>query len=203
MDKNYWDNIYKSKSETDVSWFQGVPKKSLELISELNLNPDDSIIDIGGGDSHLVDHLLDIGFKNLSVLDISSAALKKAKERLGERAGQVKFIASDITKFQSTEKYKLWHDRATFHFLTKAEDVKAYLEIANRAIADDGYLIVSTFSKTGPEKCSGLPITQYSDADLKLLFETYFSNIKCFEDTHQTPWGASQSFVYCGFRKKC
>lgn len=203
MDKNYWDNIYKSKSETDVSWFQGVPKKSLELISELNLNPDDSIIDIGGGDSHLVDHLLDIGFKNLSVLDISSAALKKAKERLGERAGQVKFIASDITKFQPTEKYKLWHDRATFHFLTKAEDVKAYLEIANRAIADDGYLIVSTFSKTGPEKCSGLPITQYSDADLKLLFETYFSNIKCFEDTHQTPWGASQSFVYCGFRKKC
>lgn len=202
MDKNYWDNIYKSKSETDVSWFQGVPRKSLELISELNLNPDDSIIDIGGGDSHLVDHLLDIGFKNLSVLDISSAALKKAKERLGERAGQVKFIASDITKFQPTEKYKLWHDRATFHFLTKAEDVKAYLEITNRAIADDGYLIVSTFSKTGPEKCSGLPITQYSDADLKLLFETYFSNIKCFEDTHQTPWGTGQNFVYCGFKKR-
>lgn len=202
MDKNYWDNIYKSKSETDVSWFQGVPKKSLELISEVNLNPDDSIIDIGGGDSHLVDHLLDIGFKNLSVLDISSAALKKAKERLGEKAGQIKFIASDITKFQPTEKYKLWHDRATFHFLTKVEDVKAYLEIANRAIADDGYLIVSTFSKTGPEKCSGLPITQYSDADLKLLFETYFSNIKCFEDTHQTPWGTGQNFVYCGFKKR-
>ena len=202
MDKNYWDNIYKSKSETDVSWFQGVPKKSLELISEVNLNPDDSIIDIGGGDSHLVDHLLDNGFKNLSVLDISSAALKRAKERLGEKAGQVKFIASDITKFQPTEKYKLWHDRATFHFLTKAEDVKAYLEIANRAIADDGYLIVSTFSKTGPEKCSGLPITQYSDADLKLLFETYFSNIKCFEDTHQTPWGTGQNFVYCGFKKR-
>lgn len=202
MDKSYWDSIYKSKSETDVSWFQGVPKKSLELIAELNLGPNDSIIDIGGGDSHLVDHLLDKGFKNLSVLDISSAALEKAKVRLGEKAGLVKFIASDITKFKPMEKYRLWHDRATLHFLTNAGDVKTYLEIANRAISDGGYLIVSTFSKTGPEKCSGLPIIQYSDADLKSLFEKYFTNVRCFEDTHQTPWGTGQDFVYCGFKKR-
>jgi len=202
MDKSYWDDIYKSKSETDVSWFQSVPKKSLELISELNLDPNDSILDVGGGDSHLVDHLLDKGFKNLSVLDISSAALEKAKVRLGDKAELVKFIASDITKFKPIEKYRLWHDRATLHFLTKAEDIKTYLEIANQAIANGGYLIVSTFSKTGPEKCSGLPILQYSDAELKSLFEKHFTNIKCFEDTHQTPWGTGQDFVYCGFKKR-
>lgn len=202
MDSKFWDNVYGSKSEKEVSWFQENPAKSLELIEELNLAPNDGVIDIGGGDSHLMDHLLMKGFRNLSVLDISSTALEKAKARLGDRASLVKFIASDITKFDPVEKYKLWHDRATFHFLTSLEDVEKYLKIANRAVADDGYLIVSTFSKTGPEKCSGLPISQYSDVDLKALFGRYFSNIKCFEDTHKTPWGAEQNFVYCGFRRR-
>lgn len=121
---------------------------------------------------------------------------------LGEDSKLVKFITSDITKFAPQEKYKLWHDRATFHFLTTVEDVSTYLEITNRAIAQDGYLIVSTFSKTGPEKCSGLPISQYSESDLKALFEKYFTNIKCFEDSHNTPWGTGQNFVYCGFKKR-
>ncbi|MBP9709234.1 MAG: methyltransferase domain-containing protein [Oligoflexales bacterium] len=202
MDKNYWDNIYRAKSEKEVSWYQETPAKSLELIAELGLSPNDPIIDIGGGDSHLVDHLLVQGFKNISILDISGAALEKAKARLGEESKLVKFITSDITKFDPQEKYKLWHDRATFHFLTSAEDVSTYLEITNRAIAPEGYLIVSTFSKTGPEKCSGLPISQYSDSDLKALFEKYFTNIKCFEDSHSTPWGTGQNFVYCGFKKR-
>lgn len=202
MDENYWDNVYRKKSEMEVSWFQETPTKSLELIAELKLESGNSIIDVGGGDSHLADHLLAKGFKNISILDISAAALDKAKARLGEKSKFVKFIVSDITKFNPPEQYKLWHDRATFHFLTSAEDVSAYLEIANRGIASDGYLIVSTFSKTGPEKCSGLPISQYSDADLKKLFERHFTNIKCFEDTHTTPWGAGQNFVYCGFKKR-
>lgn len=202
MDKNYWDNIYRAKSETEVSWFQEVPAKSLNLIAELGLEYQDSIIDIGGGDSHLVDHLLAKGFRNMSVLDISSAALERAKARLGEDSKFVKLIVSDITKFDPPEKYKLWHDRATFHFLTSVEDVNTYLEIANRAIASGGNLIVSTFSKTGPEKCSGLSVSQYSDTDLKALFENYFTNIKCFEDTHKTPWGTEQNFVYCGFKKR-
>ena len=202
MNKNYWDNIYRSKSETEVSWFQEIPAKSLELIAELELAFNESVIDVGGGDSHLVDHLLSKGFRNLSILDISTAALDKAKVRLGENSKFVKFIASDITKFDPPEKYKLWHDRATFHFLTKEEDVATYLEIANRGIAAGGYLIVSTFSKTGPEKCSGLSISQYSDTDLKAFFEKYFTNIKCFEDTHSTPWGTGQNFVYCGFKKR-
>jgi ubiquinone/menaquinone biosynthesis C-methylase UbiE len=202
MNPNYWDDIYRENSEKEVSWFQAIPQKSLELISELGLLPDDRIIDVGGGDSHLVDHLLSKGFTNISVLDISAAALDKAKARLAERSKFVKFIASDITKFKPQETYMLWHDRATFHFLTKLEDVDMYLEIANRAIAPGGYLIVSTFSKTGPDKCSGLLISRYSDGDLKMLFKKYFTNIRCFEDKHKTPWGSSQNFVYCGFKKK-
>lgn len=201
MDKNFWDDIYTRKSEEDVSWFQATPIKSLELLAELGLKPIDSVIDIGGGDSRLADHLLSKGFKDITILDISSVALNKARARLGDRAKLVKFVASDVTKFQPNKRYKLWHDRATFHFLTKVEDVEAYLKVASRSVKPGGYLIVSTFSKTGPEKCSGLPIVQYSDTDLKSLFAKYFSNIKCFEDTHITPWGANQNFVYCGFTK--
>lgn len=200
--KNHWEKVYQEKNEQDVSWFQENPIKSLELIAECNLQPNDGIIDIGGGDSHLVDHLLANGFLNVSVLDISQAALEKAKIRLGERASSVKFIASDVTKFKPSEKYRLWHDRAAFHFLTNIQDIEAYLSIANEAIAPDGFLIVSTFSKSGPEKCSGLPVTQYSDVDLKMLFQKYFVNTRCFEDTHHTPWNSSQNFVYCGFKKR-
>ena len=201
MDSNYWDNIYRSKSEREVSWFQECPEPSLKLIAELGLEPDDSIIDIGGGESRLVDNLLKNGFRNISVLDISATAIDKTKTRLGNSADFVKFIASDIVKFNPMEQYKLWHDRAAFHFLTKIEDIENYLVIAARAVSPGGYLIVSTFSKNGPEKCSGLPITQYSDVDLKGIFSRHFSNIKCLDDVHSTPWGVQQSFVYCGFSK--
>src|SRR5258708_5924475 len=118
MDSKFWNNIYQSKSENDVSWFQELPAKSLELIDELGLNSNDRIIDIGGGDSRLVDNLLTKGFHNISILDISAVALDKAKARLGELSKGIKFITSDVTKFEPTEKYHLWHDRATFHFLT-------------------------------------------------------------------------------------
>lgn len=201
MDSNYWDDIYKKKTEEQVSWYQDHPEKSLELIREFNLAFTDKIIDIGGGDSKLVDHLLGLGFKDITVLDISSKALEKTELRLKGKENNVKFITSDVTKFNPTEKYKLWHDRATFHFLTKLEDVEKYLQITSQAIDQNGFLIVSTFSKTGPEKCSGLSICQYSEDDLKALFGKYFSNIRCFEDTHQTPWNSTQNFVYCGFKK--
>ncbi len=202
MDSKFWDDIYRHKLENEVSWFQEIPIKSLELIDELKLVPSDPIIDIGGGESHLADQLLAKGFRDISILDISIVALAKVRARLGEHSQFVKFIASDILKFDPPEKYNLWHDRATFHFLTSVEDVESYLNIANRGIAPGGYLIVSTFSKTGPEKCSGLSISQYSEADLKKLFEKYFTNIRCIEDTHSTPWGAGQNFVYCGFKKR-
>ncbi len=201
MDETYWDNIYSKKQEQNVSWYQAVPAKSLELIAELELDSSASIIDVGGGDSRLVDHLLAKGFSNITILDISATALERANARLHKVAKTVKFIPADVTKFEPPERYKLWHDRATFHFLTKAKDVEAYLEIADRAIAPGGYLIVSTFSKTGPEKCSGLPVTQYADEDLKTLFVKRFTNIRCFDDIHVTPWNTPQSFVYCGFKK--
>jgi ubiquinone/menaquinone biosynthesis C-methylase UbiE len=201
MDSNYWNQVYQKKNEHEVSWFQEVPKKSLEMIDELNLQKDSSIIDIGGGDSRLVDHLLQRGFSNITILDISSEALEKAKVRLKNLPKNVEFVASDITLFRPNRKFKLWHDRATFHFLTELDQVEKYLKIAYDALEEDGYLIISTFSKTGPEKCSGLNITQYSQDDLKSLFGRFFKNTKCFEDTHTTPWNTTQNFVYCGFKK--
>ncbi|MFN8943312.1 MAG: class I SAM-dependent methyltransferase [Pseudobdellovibrionaceae bacterium] len=202
MNRKFWNDVYLKKSPNEVSWFQEVPKKSLELISEINLSPEDSIIDIGGGDSRLVDHLLDHGYRNLTVLDISEAALDKARSRLQMQSDKVKFIATDVTKFDPQESYMLWHDRATFHFLTTTQDIERYLDIANRAVAPGGFLIVSTFSKSGPDKCSGLPISQYSDTELKSVFSNYFDNIKCLESTHETPWGTTQDFVFCGFKKR-
>ncbi|MFN7904666.1 MAG: class I SAM-dependent methyltransferase [Pseudobdellovibrionaceae bacterium] len=202
MNRKFWNDVYLKKSPNEVSWFQEVPKKSLELISEINLSPEDSIIDIGGGDSRLVDHLLDHGYRNLTVLDISEAALDKARSRLHMQSDKVKFSATDVTKFDPQESYMLWHERATFHFLTTTQDIERYLDIANRAVAPGGFLIVSTFSKSGPDKCSGLPISQYSDTELKSVFSNYFDNIKCLESTHETPWGTTQDFVFCGFKKR-
>jgi ubiquinone/menaquinone biosynthesis C-methylase UbiE len=202
MSNNYWDDVYNKKNETDVSWFQVEPKKSLELIDELHLPANATIIDVGGGDSRLVDNLLSRGFRNISVLDISSISLQKLQHRLENQAENVNFICSDITTFKPTIKYNLWHDRATFHFLTEIEQIEQYLKIAYKALEVGGYLIISTFSKTGPEKCSGLTISKYSEEQLKELFGRYFENIKCFEDTHVTPWGSKQDFVYCGFVKK-
>lgn len=196
---NFWDNVYLQKSDEEMSWFQENPSKSLDLINELNLPKSASIIDVGGGDSRLADNLFSQNFYDVTVLDISEVSLKKLKERLGEK---VKYVVSDVTEFQPSRQYDLWHDRATFHFLTELTQINKYLRIANAAINPGANLIISTFSKQGPEKCSGLPVHQYSEADLKKLFEQYFTNTKCFEDTHITPWGKTQSFVYCGFKKK-
>lgn len=201
MDKSdYWDSIYKEKDEAHQSWFQENPEKSLEMIDELKLPKTAKIIDIGGGESRLVDFLIEKGFKDISLLDISKESLNKAKQRLGPGT-DVKLIASDVTQFSSPEYYDLWHDRATFHFLITVEDVEKYLKIAHSSLKVGGSLLVSTFSKTGPDKCSGLTISKYSQEDLKQVFEKYFQNTKCFETTHTTPWGTTQDFVYCGFKK--
>lgn len=202
MNNTYWDNVYLEKSEEDMSWFQEHPVKSLEMIKALDLPKSVSIIDIGGGDSRLVDHLLTEGFEDLSVLDISEVSLKKLKNRLLGAGNKVVYLVSDVTEFRPPKLYDLWHDRATFHFLTQIDQVKKYLKTAKAALKPGGNLIISTFSKDGPEKCSGLPIHQYSESELKELFQHYFTNTRCFEDTHVTPWGKNQSFVYCGFIRK-
>lgn len=201
MDSKYWNDVYRQKDAKDVSWFQDTPQKSLELIDNFNLEASSKIIDIGGGDSTLADHLIARGFSDITVLDISRESLEKLNERLGKNAQKIKTIESDIIHFRPTEHYKLWHDRAAFHFLTELKQIEKYLEIACEALEMGGFLIVSTFAKSGPEKCSGLTISKYSDVELKQLFGKYFENITCFEDTHSTPWGATQDFVYCAFKK--
>ncbi len=202
MSSKHWNEVYSQKTNEEMSWFQEVPHRSLELIRELSLKPETRIIEIGGGDSKLTDSLLGLGYSNLSVLDISKIALEKMRDRLGPEASKVQFIESDVTQFAPTQKYGLWHDRATFHFLTTKIEIEKYIQTAFQALDAGGYLIVSTFSKTGPEKCSGLTIARYADVDLKELFGKYFENIKCVEDTHETPWGTKQDFVYCGFKKR-
>jgi ubiquinone/menaquinone biosynthesis C-methylase UbiE len=200
MDQNYWDKVYNDKTEKEMSWFQDHPTRSLELIAEMDLPKNARIIDVGGGDSRLVDHLLEQGFSDITVLDISQVSLKNLKDRLGDTK-KVSYIQSDVVSFIPENHFDLWHDRAAFHFLTTPEQINHYLELVNSSLPSGAHLIISTFSKSGPQKCSGLPIHQYSEHELKKLFSQYFKNIKCFEDTHITPWGTTQNFVYCGFKK--
>ena len=202
MSNTYWDSVYLEKNEEDMSWYQEHPIRSLELINELSLPKAASIIDVGGGDSKLVDHLLLEGYEDITVLDISEVSLKKLRDRVGENEKKVRYVVSDVTEFEPLRNFDLWHDRATFHFLTQFDQIEKYLRVVHSALVPEGNLIISTFSKDGPVKCSGLPIKQYSEFELKELFKKYFSNTRCFEDSHVTPLGKMQSFVYCGFKKK-
>jgi SAM-dependent methyltransferase len=203
MDKSkFWDQVYQTKTESQYSWFQPSPTRSLELILDCKLPLDAAILDVGGGDSLLMDHLLKLGYTDITVLDISAVALAKAQARLKQDANKVSFIQSDVTMFAPNKQFALWHDRATFHFLTEAEQIEKYVTTAHHALLPGGKLIISTFSKRGPEKCSGLAITQYSEADLQSLFGKHFQCINVFEDTHTTPWGTEQSFTYASFKKE-
>ena len=199
--KEHWEKIYETRNTNEVSWYQAVPKTSLDLIREMKLPLNASIIDIGGGDSMLADYLLDLGYTNITVLDISANAIKKAKERLGKRANKIKWIISDVTLFKTDEKYDLWHDRATFHFLTRDSDINGYVEIARKHIRHNGFMIVGTFSDNGPENCSGLRIKQYSASSLVKRMSTCFRKLKCTYVDHFTPAGAAQNFIFCVFRR--
>ena len=185
--KSHWDQIYTDKSELEVSWFQKVPSTSLQLIEELQLKPKDAIIDVGGGNSNLAWHLIDKGFKNLSVLDISGVCLAQMKDKIGEQADQIHWIESDIVGFKANHNYKLWHDRAVFHFLKKSEDRLAYKQNLQNSLGNNGYFILSTFSVDGPSKCSGLNIIQYDLPTLKSLFGDSFELLNVFNEDHITP----------------
>jgi 2-polyprenyl-3-methyl-5-hydroxy-6-metoxy-1,4-benzoquinol methylase len=200
--KAHWENVFATKAETEVSWFQAYPKTSVEFIELFNLPLDASIIDVGGGDSHFVDALLEKGYTNVSVLDISENAIERAKARLGSNATKVNWITSDITEFTPTITFDFWHDRAAFHFLTDDEKINKYVAIAENAIKKDGYLILGTFSENGPTKCSGLEIKQYNEASMSYRFEDAFNRIKCITEDHVTPFNTVQNFVFCSFQKK-
>lgn len=199
--KDHWENIYQTKPLSEVSWYERVPQTSINIMEELDLPKSAAIIDIGGGDSLLADHLLALGYTNISVLDISSAAIERAKLRLGPKAVLVKWIISDMLLFNGAEKFDVWHDRAAFHFLTDPQDQQLYLSTVNKNLKDDGYLVLGTFSVNGPEKCSNLPVQQYSELTLIMLFSRYFKKIKCYIKDHVTPFQTMQQFIFCIFQK--
>ena len=197
--RKHWETVYSTKGPNEVSWTQEVPQTSLDFIRKLNLSKNASIIDIGGGDSRLVDYLLYDGYTDTTVLDISEHALERAKARLGQNGNKVKWIISDIVKFVPARHYDLWHDRATFHFLTDSEQIDVYRQITSDVV--DNYLILGAFSKDGPEKCSGLPIKQYSEIDMQEIFAPRFKKMECRISDHLTPFNTLQNFTFCSFKK--
>jgi trans-aconitate methyltransferase len=199
--KDHWDKIFTTNESSNFNWFQAYPKTAVAFLELFRFSLDANIIDIGGGDSNLVDVLMEKGYQNISVLDISATALEKAKKRLGEKANSVIWIVADINDFKPTEKYDFWHDRAAFHFLTSDEKIDNYVRLAENNIRANGFLILGTFSENGPEKCSGLTIKQYSETSMSNRFNKAFKRIKCVHEEHHTPFKTSQDFLFCSFQK--
>jgi trans-aconitate methyltransferase len=197
----HWENVYLKKGENEVSWFQENPAPSLESIAQAGATSDSAIIDIGGGVSRLVDHLLESGFQDVTVLDLSEAALRAAQVRLGSRAALVRWIAADATTWEPPRAYDLWHDRAAFHFLTEDQDRIAYVERLKKGLKSGGHAIIATFAPDGPEKCSGLPVVRYDAASLGRTLGNGFELVDTRRQTHATPWGSSQSFQFSVFRR--
>lgn len=198
--QQYWDAIYRTKQPNEVSWTQEKPATSLDFIHSFHIPRDAAIIDVGGGDSRLVDYLLDEGFQNITVLDISQEALTRAQKRLGDKAGKIKWVVSDVTAFEPDTKYDVWHDRATFHFLTTPEQVHKYIQIADQHVK--GYMTIGTFSDCGPDKCSGLPIRKYTEELLQKELVDKFDKIRCVTEDHVTPFNTKQNFLFCSFKKQ-
>ena len=193
--QNHWETVYATKDVTDVGWYQADPKMSLELI-EWASSDHGSVIDVGGGASLLADRLLDAGFERVAVLDISTAALERAKSRLGEKAGRVLWVVADVTAVKTVGSFDLWHDRAVFHFLTAPEDRRKYVELAKRTIRPGGHLVIGTFALDGPSRCSGLEVRRYDAALLCAEFGTEFMLVRETREDHTTPSGKPQPFMF-------
>lgn len=196
---SHWEQVYQTKKPDEVSWTQLTPEPSLQLIQNLALSRSAPVIDIGGGDSLLVDFLLKDGFTDITVLDISKEALSRAQQRLGDRAKQVQWIVADITTFKPERHYALWHDRAAFHFLTYSKQIEQYVATVTDWVQQ--FLVIGTFSTQGPHKCSGLDIRQYTEQSLSEQFSAAFESTHCLRHDHQTPFGTSQNFVFCSFTR--
>lgn len=199
--KKHWNKIYQSKSAQEVSWHQPVPTTSLDFVKQFNLSKKAKIIDVGGGDSFFVDHLLHMGYQDITVLDISEKAIEKARQRLGQHSAKVKWIIADAASFDTIVKYDLWHDRAAFHFLTDEQEIDSYIKTVNTSIKPEGYLVIGTFSEQGPKTCSGINIKQYSEQIMTDQFKNFFEKIKCLTINHNTPSGSIQNFIFCSFRR--
>jgi len=200
--KSHWEQVYTSRTTTNVSWYQEHAEESLRLIQESGINRMAPVIDVGGGASTLVDDLLQAGYREVSVLDLSATALAAARRRLGAQAGRVRWIEGDITEVQlPREHFQLWHDRAVFHFLIDPRQRAAYVEQVMQAVRPGGYVIVATFGEDGPLQCSGLPVRRYQAHELHGEFGDAFTLLRHRKESHRTPAGAVQQFVYCYCRK--
>lgn len=198
----HWQNVYATKSETEVSWFQASPAISLEMIRAASPDRAAAIIDIGGGASRLVDALLQDGYRNLAVLDLSANALDVAKKRIGATASTVDWIVADATTWRPAKTWDVWHDRAAFHFLTDPRDRAAYVERLRSAVAPGGHVIIATFAPDGPEKCSGLPVQRHDSASLSAELGPEFELVETRSETHHTPWHSTQAFQFSRFRRR-
>lgn len=200
--KAHWEQIYSTKQLNEVSWYQPIPETSLAYLKEFNIPLHARIIDMGGGDSFWVDHLLELGYQDITVLDISAHAIDRAKARLGTKAGMVKWIIADAAHFQPPEQYDFWHDRAAFHFLTEEEDIQKYRVALHQGLSPEGIAVIGTFAENGPTKCSGIAIKQYSETSMSACFQAHFEKISSQAIDHHTPFDTVQHFIFCSFRRK-
>jgi SAM-dependent methyltransferase len=199
--QSHWENVYSTKGEREVSWFQENPAPSLALMAAIGVVPSSAIIDIGGGASRLVDYLIEDGFRDVTVLDLAAAALEAARVRLGKRADKAHWLVADATTWQPPRAYDVWHDRAAFHFLTEARDRDAYLARLKQALKIGGHAIIATFALDGPEKCSGLPVERYDAARLGQTLGPGFKLLRSQRNDHATPWGSHQRFQFSVFQR--
>ena len=197
----HWETIYQKKLPSEVSWYQVHPKLSLQLIQKTGITLAQPFIEVGGGASVLIDHLLDMGLTELTVLDLSMTALQQMKNRLSHKANNIQWIETDITTFQPPQQYYCWHDRAVFHFLTNAQDRHNYVEVLKSSILPNGYVIIATFATDGPQQCSGLEIVQYDAPKIREELGEEFSLLEVHDEIHLTPTQAEQKFSYFLFNR--
>lgn len=200
--KSHWEKIYTEKKFEEVSWYQKEPVTSLALIRKYSVATNARIIDVGAGDSYLATSLLKHGFSDITVVDISGAVINRAKSRMAADAGKITWVTADITAFSSRQRFDIWHDRATFHFLTSEGDVVKYSTVLQDSLNPNGFAIIGTFSEQGPTKCSGIAIRQYSAESLAKVFASGFECIETFTEDHITPFGTVQNFVFVVLRRK-
>ena len=199
--RKHWEGVYEERAPEQVSWHQDTPRSSLELVEHTGVGPDAAILDVGGGASRLVDHLLARGYRDLTVLDLSDAALGRAKERLGDAAVDVAWIRADVTRPELERHYDVWHDRAVFHFLVDVDDRARYGDVMRRAVPVGGHVIVATFAPDGPERCSGLPVVRYAPEGLRAALGPGLELVETWDEDHLTPAGKVQRFVFCRFAR--
>jgi SAM-dependent methyltransferase len=199
--KNHWNSIYSTKKLNQVSWYQPIPQVSLDFIESLNFSKDVPILDVGGGDSFLCDNLIELGYSNITVLDISDVAIQRAKKRLGNNANKVSWIVSDILNFEPKEKYAIWHDRAVFHFLRENENINKYLNSLLEGLVENGRMILGAFAENGPTRCCALDVKRYSFEDFNNLFSDRFTIVKTQNSIHKTPFDTEQSFNFIEAKK--